>query len=161
MAHRPDLAKSDRVQVHFDSSSFDIRVGLITFSSCRLLGYPNMTADGRRLRLPTSTKPRTQLANRLLDALPVEEYQRIRPHLTEFSLVFGEVLYERGAVIRHVYFPNGGVVSLISMVEPRSTLEVGMVGNEGLVGLSVFLGAPRFHQSRVSAGRGFGDENVR
>lgn len=88
-----------------------------------------------------STKPHTLPGNRLLDALPAEEHQRLRPHLAKFSLVFGEVLYEPGAVIRHVYFPTSGIVSLISMVEPRSTLEVGMVGNEGLVGISVFLGA--------------------
>jgi CRP-like cAMP-binding protein len=56
------------------------------------------------------------------------------------SLSFGEVLYESGELIRHVYFPNQGIVSLLSTVEERSTLEVGVVGNEGMVGISVFLG---------------------
>jgi CRP-like cAMP-binding protein len=72
--------------------------------------------------------------------LTAEEYQRLRPHLTDYTLVFGKVLYEPGDIIRHVYFPNSGVVSLISMVEPRSTLEVGLVGNEGMLGISLFLG---------------------
>ncbi len=88
-----------------------------------------------------STKTREPVANRLLAALPGKEYQRLRPHLEEGALAFGEVLYESGEIIRRVYFPNHGIVSLLSMVEERSTLEVGVVGNEGMVGISVFLGA--------------------
>jgi CRP-like cAMP-binding protein len=88
----------------------------------------------------TSENLRPKFENELLGALTDEECQRLRPHLTEFSLIFGEVLLEPGEIIRHVYFPSSGVVSLISMVEPRSTLEVGIVGKEGMVGISVFLG---------------------
>ena len=88
-----------------------------------------------------STKTREPVANRLLAALPGKEYQRLRPHLEEGALAFGEVLYESGEIIRRVYFPNHGIVSLLSMVEERSTLEVGVVGAEGMVGISVFLGA--------------------
>ena len=88
-----------------------------------------------------SAKLREPVANRLLTALSSQEYQRLRPHLEEFTLSFGEILYEPGQIIRHVYFPNSGIVSLLSMVEHRSTLEVGVVGNEGMVGISIFLGA--------------------
>jgi CRP-like cAMP-binding protein len=87
-----------------------------------------------------STKTRELVANRLLAALPSQEYQRLRPHLEEVTLAFGEILYESGEIIRHVYFPNQGIVSLLSTVKERSTLEVGIVGNEGMVGISVFLG---------------------
>jgi len=87
-----------------------------------------------------STKIREPVANLLLAALPSKEYQRLRPYLEEVALPFGEILYESGEIIRHVYFPNHGIVSLLSMVEERSTLEVGVVGNEGMVGISVFLG---------------------
>jgi CRP-like cAMP-binding protein len=86
-----------------------------------------------------STKTREPVANRLLAALPGKEYQRLRPHLEEVNLSFGEVLYESGEIIRRVYFPNHGIISLLSMVEERSTLEVGVVGAEGMVGISVFL----------------------
>ena len=89
----------------------------------------------------SSKKSREQVTNRLLTSLNSQEYQRLRPHLEEFTLSFGEILYEPGQIIRHVYFPNNGIVSLLSMVEERSTLEVGLVGNEGMVGLTVFLGA--------------------
>ncbi len=88
-----------------------------------------------------STKTRELVANQLLAAMPGKEYQRLQPHLEEVTLAFGEVLYESGEIIRRVYFPNHGIVSLLSMVEERSTLEVGVVGNEGMVGISVFLGA--------------------
>jgi len=90
--------------------------------------------------MPSSTKVREPVANQLLAALPSKEYQRLWSHLEEVSLPFGAILYEPGEIIRHVYFPNHGIVSLLSMVEERSTLEVGVVGNEGMVGISVFLG---------------------
>ena len=89
----------------------------------------------------SSKKSREQVTNQLLTSLSSQEYQRLRPHLEEFTLSFGEILYEPGQIIRHVYFPNNGIVSLLSMVEKRSTLEVGIVGNEGMVGIPVFLGA--------------------
>lgn len=91
--------------------------------------------------MPRSTKPREPVANRLLAALPDTEYQRLQPHLKPVTLPFGEILYEPGEIIRQVYFPNRGLISLLSLVEERSTLEVGVVGKEGVVGISVFLGA--------------------
>ena len=101
-----------------------------------------------------STKTREPVANRMLAALPGKEYQRLRPHLEEVTLAFGEVLYESGEIIRRVYFPNHGIVSLLSMVEERSTLEVGVVGNEGMVGISVFLGAPASVNQALVQGAG-------
>jgi CRP-like cAMP-binding protein len=79
-------------------------------------------------------------ANRLLAALPRKEYQRLLPQLRRTALTFGQVLYEPGDTIKHIYFPNDSIVSLLSAVTERSTLEVGMVGNEGVAGLPVFMG---------------------
>ena len=78
--------------------------------------------------------------NRLLAALPRSEYQRLRPKLEIVDLVFGNILYNAGDNITHVHFPNDSIVSLLSVVAERSTLEVGIVGNEGMAGLSVFMG---------------------
>ncbi|HEV8133964.1 MAG TPA: Crp/Fnr family transcriptional regulator [Pyrinomonadaceae bacterium] len=78
--------------------------------------------------------------NRLLDTLPKKEYARLLPKLKSVNLVLGEVLYEPGDLIRYVYFPNDSIVSLISEVSGTSWLEVGMVGNEGVAGLAVFMG---------------------
>jgi CRP-like cAMP-binding protein len=78
--------------------------------------------------------------NRLLATLPTKEYKRLLPKLKTVSLVLGEVLYEPGAVIKYVYFPNDSIISLISELSETSWLEVGMVGNEGMAGLGVFMG---------------------
>jgi len=78
--------------------------------------------------------------NRLLATLPRNEYQRLLPKLKTVSLVLGEVLYEPGDAIKYVYFPNDSIISLISEVSDTSWLEVGMVGNEGMAGLAVFMG---------------------
>jgi CRP-like cAMP-binding protein len=84
--------------------------------------------------------PRTKIENRILRALPKKEYKRLVAHLEPVPLPFAEVLYEPGDTINYVYFPNAGIVSLLSTVEDRSTLEIGVIGNEGMVGLSVLLG---------------------
>jgi CRP-like cAMP-binding protein len=91
--------------------------------------------------MPISMPIREPVSNRLLAGLPGKEYQRLQPYLEQVTLTFGEILYEQGEIIRDVYFPNHGIISLLSMVEERSTLEVGIVGNEGMVGIPVFLGA--------------------
>lgn len=79
--------------------------------------------------------------NKLLTALPKKEYQRILPKLGQVDLVFGESLYKPDDEINYVYFPISGVVSLLA-VEDEATMEVGLVGNEGMIGLPVFLGVP-------------------
>src|ERR1044072_319759 len=78
--------------------------------------------------------------NRLLATLPKNEYKRLLPKLETVSLGLGEVLYEPGAAIKYVYFPNDSIISLISELSETSWLEVGMVGNEGMAGLAVFMG---------------------
>jgi hypothetical protein len=81
--------------------------------------------------------------NRLLAALPKKEYQGLQAGLKEVTLVFGDVLYEPGDTLSHVYFPNNSIISLLASVEERSALEVGMVGNEGVAGISVFMGVDK------------------
>ncbi|MEQ9356621.1 Crp/Fnr family transcriptional regulator [Coleofasciculus chthonoplastes] len=77
--------------------------------------------------------------NQLLTALPDQEYQRLVPHLEEVSLILGQILYQHGEPILHVYFPNRAMVSLVTLLTNGSTTEVGMVGKEGMVGIPVFL----------------------
>jgi CRP-like cAMP-binding protein len=90
--------------------------------------------------MPPTAKPRAPAANRLLAALPLNEYQRLLPELEQVTMPFAEVLYEPGERIRHVYFPNESVVSLLAEVTAHSPLEVGLIGNEGVAGISVFMG---------------------
>jgi CRP-like cAMP-binding protein len=78
--------------------------------------------------------------NRLLAALPHGESQRVLAGLEAVELQSGEMLYQPGARIRHVYFPTGGYVSLLIPVDRTGVLEVGLVGNEGMLGSPVILG---------------------
>lgn len=80
------------------------------------------------------------IANRLLATLPRAAYGRLVPNLEPVTLEFGEVLYEPGDPIRHVYFPNDSLVSLLTVVDRHLALEVGMVGREGMVGVAFALG---------------------
>ena len=80
--------------------------------------------------------------NRLLVSLPSDDYDRLLPHLEKVSLPLRDILYEANGPITHVYFPLTGVVSLV-ISDNNSTLEVGIIGNEGMVGTPVFLGADR------------------
>ena len=78
--------------------------------------------------------------NALLAALPRQDYQRLLAELELVPLAYGEVLYEPGERVQHVYFPNDAVVSLLVVVEDKA-LEVGLVGREGMVGIPLVLGA--------------------
>ena len=80
-------------------------------------------------------------ANRILNALSPAEYARLAPHLEPVSLSGGEVLYRPDEATTHVYFPNRGTVSVVSVFEDGGSVEVGIVGNEGLFGVSVLLGS--------------------
>jgi CRP-like cAMP-binding protein len=87
-----------------------------------------------------TAKTRVKFRNQLLAKLPRRDLERMIPHLEPVSLTLGEVLYEPGIRIRHCYFPNDGVVSLLTVVAPHEAAEVGMVGDEGLVGTSAAVG---------------------
>lgn len=80
------------------------------------------------------------IVNKLLAALPRKEYQRLRAGFEPVTLTYGEVLYEPGEPSRYVYFPNDALVSLLATVEDHQALEVGLVGREGMVGISLALG---------------------
>jgi len=82
-----------------------------------------------------------KVANSLLAALPGKNYQRLLSGLELVTLNFGDVLYEAGQKIRHVYFPGNSLVSLLTLVNGRMALEVGMVGREGMVGVPLALGS--------------------
>jgi CRP-like cAMP-binding protein len=84
---------------------------------------------------------REPIANSVLAALPRRSYESLNSGLKTVRLTFGEVLYEPGQEIRHVYFPCDSLVSLLTLIDQRSALEVAMVGREGMVGMSLTLGS--------------------
>ena len=83
---------------------------------------------------------REAIENSLLAAVPRKEYRRLAAGLEAVSLTFGEVLYEPGQTIRHVYFPNKSLISLLTLADGHLALEVGLIGREGMVGIPLVLG---------------------
>jgi CRP-like cAMP-binding protein len=85
-------------------------------------------------------RPHEMSENRLLAALPVEEYERLRPHLEPVSFALGEVIYESGERLDYIYFPTTAIISLLYLMEDGSSAEMGLAGNEGVVGIALFMG---------------------
>ena len=95
--------------------------------------------------------------NHLLASLPEPEWQRWHPHLEPVDLPLGAVLYESGDTMGHVYFPTTAIVSLLYVMEDGASAEIAVVGNEGIVGVSLFMGGESTSSRGVvqSAGRGY------
>ena len=95
--------------------------------------------------------------NELLAALPDAEFQRWLPQIESIAMPLGQVLYESGSTMSHVYFPTTSIVSLLSVMENGSSAEIAVVGYEGIVGVSLFMGGDSTPSRAVvqSAGHGF------
>lgn len=107
----------------------------------RIPGYAAGRKDRERLLGPGhKVAEGGPIANSLLAALPGKDYQGLLAGFEPVTLTYGEVLFEPGEPIRHVYFPNDSLVSLLTTVEGHEALEVGLVGREGMVGISIVLG---------------------
>jgi CRP-like cAMP-binding protein len=95
--------------------------------------------------------------NHLLAMLPDAEWQRWRPQLEWVDMPLGQALYESGSTLSHVYFPTTAIVSLLYVMENGSSAEIAVVGNEGIVGISLFMGGESTPSRAVvqSAGQGW------
>jgi CRP-like cAMP-binding protein len=87
--------------------------------------------------------------NHLLAALPTAEYGRLFPHLEQVALRLGEFLYEPGTQLQHVYFPTTAIISLHYVMESGASAEIAGVGNEGVLGISLFMGGNTTPSSAV------------
>ena len=101
-----------------------------------------------------NSAPTTPIRNRLLDALPSIEYASLLPNLEEVLLIYGTILYDVGDKLRYVYFPNRGIISLLGAMDGNATLEVGVVGREGMAGLPLFMGVKTSRVRSVIQGPG-------
>jgi CRP-like cAMP-binding protein len=103
---------------------------------------------------PSQLSPRR---NHLLDALPTSDYERLASHLELVPMGLGDVLYESGSELRYVYFPTTSIVSLLYVMEDGASAEIAIVGNEGILGISLFMGGNTTPSRAVvqSAGHGF------
>ena len=100
--------------------------------------------------------PHSPNQNHLLAALPTAEFERLALHLELVPMLLGETLYEPGGQLQHVYFPTTAVVSLLYIVESGLSTEIAGVGNEGVVGISLFMGGDTTPSSAVVQTGGHG-----
>src|SRR5687768_17083137 len=95
--------------------------------------------------------------NHLIAALPEDEFLRLKPNLEPVALSLGEVIYESGEQLDYIYFPTSAIISLLYIMENGSTAEIGMAGNDGLVGIALYMGGSTTPSRAVvqSAGNAF------
>ena len=107
--------------------------------------------------MPTATHTDNALANHLLAALPAEEFAQLEPHLERVTFGLGDVIYESGEQLEYVFFPTTAIISLLYIMENGSTAEIGMTGNDGLVGVALFMGGSTTPNRAIvqSAGNAF------
>jgi CRP-like cAMP-binding protein len=107
--------------------------------------------------MATSSPPSDPRQNQLLAALPPAEWQRWQPQLEAVEMPLGHVLYEPGSTLSHVYFPATAIISLLYVMQNGASAEIAVVGNEGIVGISLFMGGESTPSRAVvqSAGHGF------
>ena len=103
--------------------------------------------------MPSPHKP-TQ--NHLLASLPKVDFDRIAPHLELVPMPLGEVIYESGGKLNHVYFPTTSIVSLLYVLGSGASAEIAVVGNDGILGISLFMGGETTSSRAVVQSAGFG-----
>src|SRR6202171_3551183 len=108
--------------------------------------------DGTDLNPDTPLNPE----NHLLAALPDAEWRRWLPQLEHDEMPLGQVLYESGGTLSHVYFPSTAIISLLYVMENGSSAEIAVVGNEGIVGISLFMGGDSTSSRAVVQSAGLG-----
>src|SRR5947207_9358046 len=94
--------------------------------------------------------------NRLLAAMPLREYEALLPSLERVSMPLGQAVYESGGHQAHVYFPTTSIVSLLYVLENGATAEIAVTGNDGLVGIALFMGGESTSSRAVVQSAGYG-----
>lgn len=94
--------------------------------------------------------------NRLLESLPAADLRRLLPYLELIQMEVGDVLYESGASSRYVYFPTTSIVSLMYLLGDGASAEIGVVGNDGVIGIAIFMGGDSTPSRAVVQNDGYG-----
>jgi CRP-like cAMP-binding protein len=106
---------------------------------------------------PSPPSPYSPRQNHLLAALPAEDYARLLPDLELIPMPLGQAVYESGGHLSHLYFPTTSIVSLLYVMESGASAEIAITGNEGVVGISLFMGGESTPSRAIvqSAGEGY------
>ncbi|QSA98498.1 Crp/Fnr family transcriptional regulator [Methylococcus sp. EFPC2] len=100
-------------------------------------------------------EPHSPRQNHLLNALPAAEYERIAPHLELVSMALGDVLYESGDALSYAYFPTTCIVSKLYVMENGASAEIAVVGNDGILGVALFMGGGTMPHRAVVQSAGY------
>jgi CRP-like cAMP-binding protein len=121
------------------------------------IGYPEWKVGPNKPHRSVNDATHNIRQNHLLAALPISVQERWLPQLEFVQMPLGGVMYEAGATLSHVYFPTSSIVSLLYVMEDGASAEIAVVGNEGIVGISLFMGGESTPSRAVvqSAGYGF------
>ncbi|CAG2140326.1 hypothetical protein LMG31506_02294 [Cupriavidus yeoncheonensis] len=95
-------------------------------------------------------------SNHLLAAMPTADWERLAPHLTPVELPLGHVVYESGDQLGYVYFPADSIISLLYVMEDGASAEIAIVGNEGMVGIAIFMGGETTPSRAIVQSAGYG-----
>jgi CRP-like cAMP-binding protein len=120
------------------------------------MALPQATLPHGAIVARSPASPHSPNQNHLLAALPAAEFDRLSPHLELVTMPLGEALYESGGRLLHVYFPTTSIVSLLYVLESGATAEVAVVGNEGILGISLFMGGDTTPNRAVVQSQGHG-----
>lgn len=101
------------------------------------------------------TTPENPHQNHLLGALPTAEYERLFLNLERVKMPLGKVIYESGGELRYVYFPSTCIISLLYVMENGASVEIAVVGNEGIVGIALFMGGGTMPNRAVVQSEGY------
>ena len=134
-----------------------LEAGSVVDAFSRSVRVQNGSVDSREDRRKEELMTVEALENGLIASLPATELQRWVPHLEAVEFQLGQVLYESGRTLAYAYFPTTAIVSLLSVMENGASAEIAVVGREGVVGISLFMGGESTTSRAVvqSAGAGF------
>jgi len=99
--------------------------------------------------------PHNPMQNSLLAALPADEFSRLSPHLELVPMPFGKVIYESGSKLQHLYFPTTCILSVLYALADGGSSEIAVVGNEGILGVSLFMGGETTPSRAMARSSGF------
>jgi len=150
-------AEVSRLRIHdfmYGTAQMNYTAGMAADRSVRATGNASSSKANSGERVAGA--PVSPRRNHLLAALPASDYERLIPHLEPIPMKLGEVLYESGTQLRYVYFPTTSIVSLLYVMEDGASAEIAVVGNEGILGISLFMGGDTTPSRAVvqSAGHG-------
>jgi CRP-like cAMP-binding protein len=130
-----------------------IRPKMFYYADISAKGIRSFVLMDKKLAVSARYTPRQ---NQLLASLPGADYERLMPHLEQVSLELGRALYESDSQQGYVYFPTTSIVSLLYVMQDGSSAEIAVVGNEGVVGIALFMGGESTPSRAVVQSAGYG-----